>query len=76
MEQKYFLLPLELLLLEEQLVLEHLEEVVRHSKQEYLHHFLYYFLPQFFHCGISRRVLRNYISGGEMIRCVDYLLDP
>lgn len=32
--------------------------------------------PYEFACGISRRVLRNYISGGEMIRCVDYLLDP
>lgn len=32
--------------------------------------------PYEFACGISRRVLRNYISGGEIIRCVDYLLDP
>ncbi len=29
-----------------------------------------------FACGISRRVPRNYISGGETIRCVHYLLDP
>ncbi len=29
-----------------------------------------------FACGISRRVPRNYISGGETVRCVHYLLDP
>ena len=32
--------------------------------------------PYEFACGISRRVLRNYISGGKILRCVDYLLDP
>ncbi len=29
-----------------------------------------------FAVGISRRVPRNYLSGGERIRCVHYLLDP
>ncbi len=30
--------------------------------------------PYEFACGISRRVPRNYISGGKVLRCVDYLL--
>lgn len=31
--------------------------------------------PYEFACGISRRVPRNYISGGKLVRRVDYLLD-
>ena len=32
--------------------------------------------PYEFVCGISRRVERNYISGGKILRRVDYLLNP